>query len=256
MAEPYDPQAVETKWQRRWAEQGAYQVDNDDPRPAVLRALHVPLPERAGPPGPRPQLHLRRPARAPAHHAGPRRAEPDRLRQLRAARRERRHQDRHPPPHLHRRPHRGAQVQPEAAGGRLRLASGDPQPRPAVHAVEPGHLPAVPGGRPGLPQERPGQLVPGLPDRPGQRAGAARRHLRAQRRRGRQAGSRAVVLPDHRLRRRAAGRPGRPGVAGAGQDHAAQLDRPLRGRRVRPAGRGRATRPSGCSPPGRTRRSA
>ena len=59
MAEQYDPQAVEAKWQRRWAEQGAYQVDNDDPRPAVLRALHVPLPERAGPPGPHPQLHLR-----------------------------------------------------------------------------------------------------------------------------------------------------------------------------------------------------
>ena len=78
---------------------------------------------------------------------------------------------------------------------------------------------------------------PGLPDRAGQRAGPAGRHLRAQRRSGRQAGPGAVVLPHHRLRRRAAGRPGRAGLARAGQDHAAQLDRPLGRGRVRPAGR-------------------
>ena len=54
-----------------------------------------------------------------------------------------------------------------------------------------------------------------------------------------QARPRAVVLPDHRLRRRAAGRPRRPRLARAGQDHAAQLDRPLRGRRVRPPVEGR-----------------
>ena len=118
------------------------------------------------------------------------------------------------------------------------------------------------GRRPRLPRQGPGQLVPGLPDRAGQRAGAGRRHLRALRRPGRQARSRAVVLPDHRLCRRAAGRSRRPRLAGAGQDHAAQLDRPVRRRRVRPAGRGarrlgRQDRsPSGCSPPGRTPPSA
>ena len=185
MAEPYDPQAIEAKWQRPLGRAGRLPGRQRRPPPAVLRALHVPLPERAGPPGPHPQLHLRRPAGPPADHAGLRRAEPHRLRQLRPAGRERRHQDRHPPPHLHRGPHRGAQGQPEAPGRRLRLAAGDPQPRPAVHALEPGHLPALPGGGPGLPQERPGQLVPRLPDRAGQRAGPARRHLRAQRRPGR-----------------------------------------------------------------------
>ena len=50
-----------------------------------------------------------------------------------------------------------------------------------------------------------------------------------------QARPRAVVLQDHRLRRAAARRPRRPRLARAGQDHAAQLDRPLRGRRVRDA---------------------
>ena len=44
----------------------------------------------------------------------------------------------------------------------------------------------------------------------------------------------AVVLPHHRLCRRAPGRPGRAGMARAGQDDAAQLDRPFRGGRVRP----------------------
>ena len=29
----YDTQAVETKWQQRWVDEGTYQVDNDDPRP-------------------------------------------------------------------------------------------------------------------------------------------------------------------------------------------------------------------------------
>ena len=59
------------------------------------------------------------------------------------------------------------------------------------------------------------------------------------------------------LRRRAARRPRRPRVARAGQGHAAQLDRPLRGRRVRPP-RGGPTRPgrSGSSPPAPTPASA
>ena len=55
-----------------------------------------------------------------------------------------------------------------------------------------------------------------------------RRPLRAVRRRGRGEDPDAVVLPDHRLRRRAAGRDGRPrGLARPRPDDAAQLDRPL-----------------------------
>ena len=95
--------------------------------------------------------------------------------------------------------------------------------------------------RPRLPGRSPGQLVPGLPHRARQRAGARRRHLRALRGRGRAPQPRAVVLPHHRLRRRAAGRPRRSRLARAREDDAAQLDRALRGRPV-PHGRRRARR--------------
>ena len=44
MPEQYDPQAVEAKWQRRWAEEGAYQVDNDDPRPPSYVLCMYPYP--------------------------------------------------------------------------------------------------------------------------------------------------------------------------------------------------------------------
>ena len=41
---------VEERWQRRWGEDGTYRVDLDD-HGLLLRAVHVPLPERACPPG-------------------------------------------------------------------------------------------------------------------------------------------------------------------------------------------------------------
>ncbi|MCU4187335.1 leucine--tRNA ligase [Acidiferrimicrobium sp. IK] len=44
MAEAYDPQAVETKWQARWADEGTYQVDNDDPRPTSYVLNMYPYP--------------------------------------------------------------------------------------------------------------------------------------------------------------------------------------------------------------------
>ena len=50
---------------------------------------------------------------------------------------------------------------------------------PSLHPLEPGHLPTVPRGRPRLPRRGAGQLVPGVPDGPGQRAGPGRRDLRA-----------------------------------------------------------------------------
>ena len=68
------------------------------------------------------------------------------------------------------------------------------------------------------------------PDRAGQRAGH-RRPLRALRHRGRAAPAHPVVLPHHRLRPAPARRHGRAGrLARARAHHAAQLDRPLRGR--------------------------
>ncbi len=44
MAEAYDPQAVETKWQAHWASEGTYQVDNDDRRPSAYVLNMYPYP--------------------------------------------------------------------------------------------------------------------------------------------------------------------------------------------------------------------
>ena len=76
---------------------------------------------------------------------------------------------------------------------------------------------------------RAGQLVPGAGHRPGQRGGHRRRPQRARQLPGLQAQPAPVDDADHRLRRPAAGRPGRPGLARGHQADAAQLDRPLRG---------------------------
>ena len=54
MDEAYDPQAVEAKWQARWAETGAYEVDNDDPRPTFYVLSMYPYPS-----GPAHQGHVR-----------------------------------------------------------------------------------------------------------------------------------------------------------------------------------------------------
>jgi leucyl-tRNA synthetase len=54
MAEHYDPRVVEVKWQRRWEEEGTYQVDNDDPRPAYYVLCMYPYPS-----GPAHQGHIR-----------------------------------------------------------------------------------------------------------------------------------------------------------------------------------------------------
>src|SRR5437588_3509364 len=54
MAEAYAAQAVDEKWQARWAESGAYQVDNDDPRPRFYVLCMYPYPS-----GPAHQGHVR-----------------------------------------------------------------------------------------------------------------------------------------------------------------------------------------------------
>ena len=78
--------------------------------------------------------------------------------------------------------------------------------RAAVLPLDPVDLPQAARAGPRLPQGGRGQVVPPRPDRARQRAGH-RRSLRALRARGRAAPARAVVLPDHRLRRPAARRP-------------------------------------------------
>ena len=47
MAEVYDPQAIETKWQERWRVDGTYEVDNDDPRPHAYVLCMYPYPSGA-----------------------------------------------------------------------------------------------------------------------------------------------------------------------------------------------------------------
>ncbi len=86
---------------------------------------------------------------------------------------------------------------------------------------------------PRLPDRGAGPVVPEGRHRARQRAGR-RRPLRALRHRGRAAQARAVVLPDHRVRRPPARRLRPARVLARARDHdAAQLDRPLRGRRGR-----------------------
>ena len=47
MAEVYDPQAIETRWQERWRADGTYEVDNDDPRPHAYVLCMYPYPSGA-----------------------------------------------------------------------------------------------------------------------------------------------------------------------------------------------------------------
>ncbi len=44
MVDGYDVQAIEAKWQQRWRESGAYEIDNDDPRPPYFVLSMYPYP--------------------------------------------------------------------------------------------------------------------------------------------------------------------------------------------------------------------
>src|SRR5437588_10442822 len=44
MSEGYDFAAVETKWQKVWAERGTYEVEDDDPRPKFYDLCMYPYP--------------------------------------------------------------------------------------------------------------------------------------------------------------------------------------------------------------------
>jgi leucyl-tRNA synthetase len=54
VAEAYDVGAIEKKWQQRWADDGTYEVDADDPRPAEYVLSMYPYPS-----GPAHQGHIR-----------------------------------------------------------------------------------------------------------------------------------------------------------------------------------------------------
>ena len=242
--QPYEPSAIEPRWQARWRDEGTYEVDNDDPRPPSYVLCMYPYPS-----GPAHMGHVRNYTfgdllvryRTMNGHG---RAVAHRLRQLRPAGRERGHQDRRAPPPVHRRPHRGADARRCSGSApsydwRREVKSHDPAYIRWTQWIFLRFLEAglayrdeapvnwCPGCQTVLANEQ--VLADGTCERSGDLVEQAR--------------PRAVVLQDHRLRRAAARRPRRPRLARAGQDHAAQLDRPLRGRRVRPAGRRADGRP-------------
>ena len=195
----------------------------------MLRPRDVPLSVRAHPRRPFAQLHHGRRLRTLQARQGLQRAAPDGLGRLRHAGRECRHGAQGAsggvdlPEHRHHAP--AAQVDGPVARlvARVRhlLAGLLPAPAEAVprHAEE--------GAR--LPQVLEGQLGSGRSYRARQRAGDRRARL-ALGRAGRAARADAVVLQDHRLRRRAAGGAADARqVAGEGAPDAGELDRPLRG---------------------------
>ena len=204
------------------------------PAREALRADDVSLPERRPAHGSRRGDRAARRDRALLVAAGLRGAEPDRVGLLRAARGERRHPAQRAPGDVHLRQHRDPGRVVQEVRRELRLVAPAAHLRPGVLPLDAVAVPEAARARPGLPQVEPGELVPQRPDRAGQRAGR-RRLLRALRRRGHQARADPVVLQGHRLRPAAAGRHGRAGLARAGADPAAQLDRPLGGcaRRLR-----------------------
>ena len=47
IADVYDPQQIEARWQARWRDEGTYEVDNDDPRPPAYVLCMYPYPSGA-----------------------------------------------------------------------------------------------------------------------------------------------------------------------------------------------------------------
>ena len=199
-------------------------------RPQVLRARDAAVPVRRAPHGAHEELlGRRRRGPLPPPHRPPRAAS-DGLRRVRAARGEPRDPERRAPARLDRDVDQPVPAADAPVGHLDRLVARVRDVRAALLPLDAVALPAAVRARARIPQGGGGQLVPGRRDRARQRAGD-RRPLRALRHAGRDPPARAVVLPHHRLRRPAARRPRDDRVARARGHDAAQLDRPLRGRR-------------------------
>ena len=211
----YDPQAIETKWQQALGgrERLPHAERRARRRQRVLRPRDAPVPVRDAARRPGAQLHAgRRPRALPPPQRQARHAA-DGLRLVRAERRERRDPGRRPSAGHHPRQHRADPRADEADGLGDRLGPRGRQPRARVLPLDAVALPAVLEGRPGAPQGGAGEVVPEGSDRARERAGD-RRALRALRHGGRGEDARAVVLPLHDVRGRAARRDGAARVAG------------------------------------------
>ncbi len=241
----YDPAAVEAKWQKVWDDAEAFITPNPEPGEDASRLQYVleMLPYPSG------DLHMghvknytigdalchqrRRHGLRVLHPMG---YDAFGLPAENAAIREGR-----PPARRHEREHRRDPQADEAHGLVDRLVARAVDRRARVLPLDAVDLPAAVRARARVQERGARQLVPGRPDGARQRAGH-RRPLRALRSARREPRAGAVVLQDHRLRPAAAGRHGAArGLARARADDAAQLDRPLRGRRgaVPPARPGR-----------------
>ena len=180
-----------------------------------------------------------------------RRHPPDGLRRLRPARREQRDPNGRAPQGCHRALHRLVPRAVQAVGNLPRLDPRGLDPRARLLPLDAVDLPEALRAGPRLPRRSPRPVVPEGPDGPRQRAGH-RRPLRALRHARGPAPPLAVVLQDHRLRPAPARRLRPPRILARACGHdAAQLDRPLRGRRGHlPLRRARPRLPRLHDPPG------
>ena len=293
---PYPFDQIEPKWQALWDERRTFHAPNPgdaglrSDAAEVLRARHVPLPERRGAARRASRgLHRDRHHRALQADARLQRAAPDGLGRVRPARRAICDQDRAASGDHHR-----ARTSPTSR----RSSSGSASPttgsarstrpirdyfswtqwiflqiynswfNPETNRAEP--ISTYRGRRSrqrpaGLRRRSAGELVPGAGHGAGER-GSHRRQERSRRVSGRAAADAAMDAAHHRVRRTADRRTRGPGLAGVDQAAAAQLDRPKRrrGDRVRcsrggprvSGGGQRRGYTSASSPPGPTRSTA
>ncbi len=232
--ERYEAKAIEEKWQRVWREERAFEVPNPGPGELVEHAQKTYVLEML--PYPSGDLHMGHVrnymlGEVVAHFRrrhGFAVMRPDGLRRLRAACRERSDQGGCSPRRIHSAQHRRDPRADGADGLGDRLEPRALDARALVLPLDAVALPPLLREGPRLSPGGPGQVVSQRPDGARERAGD-RRSLRALRRGGRGEEPRAVVLQDHGLRGRAAGRDVAPrGVAGARAHDATELDRPVR----------------------------
>ena len=193
----------------------------------LVPAGDAPVPVRDAAHGARPQLHDGRRPHALPSPTRVDRAAADGLGLVRPARGERGHPGGWPSPRDRRAQHRRDPRADEATRLGDRLGPRGRRPRAGLLPLDAVAVHPVLRARARVPQGGAGELVPARPDGGGERV-RDRRPLRALRYAGRAAEPRAVVLQDHRVRRRAAPLRGSR-LARAHDDDPAQLDRAERG---------------------------